>query len=288
MVTLDQVRTQISDRAQIWPAQSDPPELIGIGDGVATIFGLRFENSIPGSLTVYTAPATTAGSGAAPVWTAVSTTPSVIVGTTSETAVAAAGGATITPVSMANIAEGVSLLIDQAPNQEVVTVASVTGTTFTANFALAHAVGFVVAGAPPYSVGSPNAGTNGTTATNAVITFAQAPAAGVQIGARCQLTAFSDTDLEAYLARAQALYDDDVSVLKRTQYDILDVLAMDYDRLIILAQGDYRKDPSIYRDSLQQLKAELRQDLFGGPVAGTAIPQLFIGASVQRRYVPLR
>ena len=54
-VTVANVRSRISDRPQIWPPTAQPPELIGIGDGAATIFALRFENYIPGTLTVYAA-----------------------------------------------------------------------------------------------------------------------------------------------------------------------------------------------------------------------------------------
>lgn len=213
-VTVAQCRTQVSDRPQVWPPTAQPPELIGIGDGVATIFTLRYENFIPNTLTVYTATPPASGSAKKPTWVAVSAT--------------------------------------------------------------------------AYTVGAPDPGPDATAATNATITFAAAPAAGVMVGARCQVTAFSDTDLAAYLARAQALYQDDLSVLKRVQYDIIDVILMDYEKLVMLAQGDYRKDASAYANALHNLKAELRLDLEGGPVAGAAVPQIAFGASVARRYQPLR
>ncbi|HVN69530.1 MAG TPA: hypothetical protein VMU38_07780 [Candidatus Binatia bacterium] len=81
---------------------------------------------------------------------------------------------------------------------------------------------------------------------------------------------------------------DDLSVLKRVQYDIIDVVLMDYNRLYLLAQGEYRTDASAYAAALKQLKAELRQDLFGGPVTGSAIPAMLIGTQQTGRYQPLR
>jgi hypothetical protein len=63
---------------------------------------------------------------------------------------------------------------------------------------------------------------------------------------------------------------------------------MDYNRLILLAQGDFRTEPGSYAASLKQLKAELRQDLFGGPVAGAAIPAMIVGTQTTRRYQPWR
>jgi hypothetical protein len=212
-VTIDNVRTQISDRAQLWPAPSEPPELLGTGDNTATIFSLRYENYISGTLTVYFATPPAAGSGTTPSWVA------------------------------------------QDPST--------------------------------YTIGStPNPTQTG--ANNAIITFNTAPPAGTLIGARYQATAFSDDDLLGYLTRAQALYSDDLSVLKRTQYDIIDVVLMDYNRMILLAQGNFRTDPAAYAESLKQLKAELRQDLLGGPVAGAAVPQIFVGTQTTWPYQPRR
>jgi hypothetical protein len=188
VVTLDQVRTQIGDRAQIWPSNAEPPELLGTGDGTRTIFTLRYENYIPGTLVVFEAEPPTSGSGDLPEWTAVSTTPPVAVGTTSETAVITPGAATITPESMENIAEGAALLCDVAPNQEVVIVTGVTLSTFTAIFAMAHEVGFAIAGAPPYIVGTPNPNADGTQANNATVTLSIAAAEGLLIGAQYQAT----------------------------------------------------------------------------------------------------
>jgi hypothetical protein len=213
VVTLDQVRTQVSDRAQLWPTPAEPPELLGTGDGTATIFSLRYENYIPGTLTVYFATPPASGSGTTPSWVAQSSS--------------------------------------------------------------------------SYTVGSPPNPTQ-TGANNAIITFNTAPPAGKLIGARYQVTAFSDSDLEGYLTRAQLNYTDDTSVLKRVQYDIIDVVLMDYNRLVLLAQGEFRSEPMVYAEGLKQAKAELRQDLFGGPVAGAAIPAMLIGGQITRRYQPYR
>jgi hypothetical protein len=213
VVTIDNVRTQVSDRAQLWPAPVEPPELLGLGDGAATIFSLRYENYIAGTLTIYFATPPASGSGSAPSWVAQSSS---------------------------------SYVIGSTPN--------------------------------PTSTG----------ASNAIITFNTAPTAGTMIGARYQVTAFSDNDLNGYLTRAQALYSDDLSVLKRTQYDIIDVVLMDYNRMILLAQGEFRTEPMAYAESLKQLKAELRQDLLGGPVPDAAVPAMFFGGQVTRRYQPSR
>jgi hypothetical protein len=52
-INVANVRTQISDVPRWWPSLSDPaPDTIGIGDGVRTIFGLRFPNFIASSLTI--------------------------------------------------------------------------------------------------------------------------------------------------------------------------------------------------------------------------------------------
>lgn len=69
MIGLAQVRTEIADRPKLWPPQVAEPEQIGTGDGVATIFGLQFENFIPNTLTILlgTSPAV----GSAVVFTAV-------------------------------------------------------------------------------------------------------------------------------------------------------------------------------------------------------------------------
>jgi hypothetical protein len=58
----------------------------------------------------------------------------------------AAGNQTVTPASMNGITTGTALLIDDDTNQENVTVAAVTATTFTAVFAQAHTGTFNVYG----------------------------------------------------------------------------------------------------------------------------------------------
>jgi hypothetical protein len=136
-VTLAQVRTQIADRPQIYPPPSALPEICGYGDGVATTFALGYENMIPGSLTVYTAPIPAAGQ--APTFTAMPATAPVLLATTAA-GIINTGVNTITPASMAGIAVGGFLLFDTVALgiPEVVQVASVTGTSFTAAFAYAH------------------------------------------------------------------------------------------------------------------------------------------------------
>jgi hypothetical protein len=281
-ITVANVRTQISDRPQIWPPMAQPPETIGIGDGVTLIFSLRFENYIPNTLTVSLA---TPSTGAPPTWTALNAAAYTVgapssgidntaatnaivtfnpVATTANNAVSATGSATITPASMIGIYAGSLLTYDTGGSQEAVTVTAVTATTFTAVFAHTHSAGVAIAGSG-------------------------APVAGTLVGSRCQVTAFSDTDLAAYLTRAQCNYTDPTLILKRVQFDLIDVVQMDNDRLLILSEGDYRKDPQAYAESLRQLKAELRLDLEGGPQQGANVPAMSIGTSQLRtNYQPFR
>ena len=58
----------------------------------------------------------------------------------------AAGSVAVTPASMVGIVAGMSLVIDQGTLQETVVVASITATTFTAPFTLAHTGPFTVQG----------------------------------------------------------------------------------------------------------------------------------------------
>lgn len=65
---------------------------------------------------------------------------------TSVAASVAPGAQTVAPDSMAGITDGAVLGIDVGSNYEVVTVSGLTGTTFTANFAKAHAGTWAVSG----------------------------------------------------------------------------------------------------------------------------------------------
>lgn len=289
-VTVANIRTQIADRPQAYPPMAADPEIIGTADGVATQFSLQFENFIAGTLTVYQSQSSGGGpAGQSITFTAINPTSSTIVGTTSTTAVPTPGGYAITPVSMVNISPGVYLLVDLPPNQEIVKVASVTGTTWTASFTLSHTSGFAIAGAPVYIVGAPNALPAATAATNQIVTFAAPPAAGTLIAARYQATAFSDADLATFLANAQVLYGgDDRTLRKATQFDIIDAILMDQRRLEMLGQGEYRRDPGAYIRALQSLKDELRKDIAGSPVYGSDIPALGVTSAPARRYQGIR
>jgi hypothetical protein len=265
------------------------PELLGYGDGVTTTFALGYENYIPGSLQVYTAPTPPAGSS--PIFTALPATSPTLLATTSAAAINA-GVSTVTPDDMTNIAVGSFLLVDilSLGNPEVIQVAATTPTTFTAAFAYSHLPGTSIVGDPPYSVGSPNPGVNGTNASAQILTFNTAPAAGTIVGARYQATAFSDADLAAFLARAVAWNGtgDDGLTLKRVQADIIGVVLMDQRRLTILGQGDYHNNPQAFVTGLQALLKQLYIDLTGYPEAGGSTPQLLIGAQRTRMYTPRR
>lgn len=284
------VRTQIADRPQMYPPQSSPPEIIGTGDGVTTTFSLTYENTIPGTLTIYTAPAP--GLGALPVFTAFSATAPI--GTVAATSAAAEGPGvvTITPSSMTNITgkTGYWLRLDQGlATQEDVQITATTGTTFTCNTIYAHAAGFSIIGTPAYSQGAPATGTDNTAATTAVITFLTAPASGVLIGQRSQVTAFSDSDLTNYLGYAESYgYPDDNLTLKRVHFDIIPVILGDQRRLQVLSEGAFKTDPSVYAAQLTRVRAELAADLEGGPLPQTAIPQFGVVSNAARRYTPYK
>jgi len=212
-VTLAQLRTQIADRPQMWPPMVQPPDLIGQADGVATIFSLRFENFIPGTLTIYTTPKPTSDTPAA--WTAVN------------------------------------------PNS--------------------------------YAVGVPNPGPDSTGATNALITFNAAPTSGLLVGSRSQVVAFSDTELTDLRTAAVARYGaDDELVRKAVQFNAIDMILMDQERLTVLTESTYKRDPQAFLNGLIKLKAALRTDLEGMPVPGTTTPAAAIAISSPRRYGPMR
>lgn len=65
----------------------------------------------------------------------------IIVNTTVSTITGSPGVSTITPVAMVGIYVGALLILDVAPNQEVVSVSAVTATTFTATTTLTHIAG---------------------------------------------------------------------------------------------------------------------------------------------------
>lgn len=70
----------------------------------------------------------------------VSTYLSTATETTATTAVTAGASTTVTPVSMTDVAVGAQLVVDVADACEIVTVRSVTATTFTSVFLYAHPV----------------------------------------------------------------------------------------------------------------------------------------------------
>jgi hypothetical protein len=131
---------------------------------------------------------------------------------------------------------------------------------------------------------------NGTAATAQMLIFNTPPAWGTIIGARYQATAFSDADLQAFLARAVTwnTLSDDGLTLKRVQADIIGVVLMDQRRLTILGQGDYRNDPQAFVTGLNALLRQLYLDLNGYPTPGGNKATLFIGAQRGRAYTPRR
>lgn len=270
----------------MYPPASAGPEIIGYGDNVSTLFSLAYENAIPGTLTIYTAPAP--AGGATPVFTAFSATAPISVATTSA-AGCGIGVQTITPGTIGAIAVGKSVRLDPGlATQEDCVVTAQVGSTFQVTTTLAHSAGFSIIGTPAYSVGAPSTGVDNTNATNQVVSFLAAPATGVIVAARCQLTAFSDSDLTFYLTAAQGLYSDDLSVLKRVQFDILSVIMGDQRRMTILSEGAFKTDPGAYVAGLAKLKDQLWKELEGGPVAQVNIPQFGVTVRGAGRYTPYR
>lgn len=287
--TVAQLRTQIADRPQLYPPMSASPEIIGTGDGVTTIFSLTYENYIPGTLTVYTAPAPSAG--VAPTFTAFSAASPINVATTSATAISP-GVNTVAPASMTNITVNAWLRIDPGlSTQEDVQVTAVGGgdSNFTATFLQAHAAGFSIIGTPAYSIGAPSQGTDETNATNAIVTFLTAPSSGTIVAARYQATAFADSDLSFYLTEAQNdAYPDDRMTLKRAQYDIIPIILADQRRLELLRQGDFSVSRADFVAALKTTYALLRDQLAGGPQPETNVPAVLIASSRAGRYLPYK
>ena len=89
----------------------------------------------------------------------------LLVNTSTTTAVASAGSATITPSAMTNIAVGTSLLVDTGASQETVVVTAVTATTFTATFANTHSSTWTIVSAPLVSITYSSSGVTETALT---------------------------------------------------------------------------------------------------------------------------
>ncbi|TAM90630.1 hypothetical protein EPN42_05665 [bacterium] len=113
-------------------------------------------------------------------------------------------------------------------------------------------------------------------------------ASGSAIAASFQGTAFANADLANVLTRNQAKYSDDNSVLKGCTLDMINVLLMDYERLSMTRQVEWERNPAYVVRTLQRLKADLREELEGGPRPGAAIPALLFGGVSLRPYTPQR
>jgi hypothetical protein len=116
------------------------------------------------------------------------------------------------------------------------------------------------------------------------VSLQAAPGVGVIVGSSYQATAFSDADLTLYLARAQALQSDDRLILKQVQFDLIDVIIGDQDKMTLLKQGDYVRDPNQWVASYLKLKEALRKDVTGDPQPGTSSPAFGTGSTFYNRY----
>jgi len=154
--------------------------------------------------------------------------------------------------------------------------------------AVGSPVVFTAVSPADYTVGAPDPGPDGTAATNAIITFLTAPAAGALVAARYQSVAFSDADLLVYLTNSQALFSDDRTILKCVHRDVIPAIVADQRRMDIITDGTYKRDPAAYIAAQLKLYDALGKDLTGTPTPGSATPALFDGALLSCGYTPQR
>ncbi len=124
--------------------------------------------------------------------------------------------------------------------------------------------------------------------TQALITFASAPAANTIVGAQYMATALSDGDLGNIIALNQARYTDDQTTLKGVSFDFIDILLTNVEALRLVRYGDYMHNSVQLGMALTKQKESLRLDLTGSPRAGKAIPALASANRVYRHYQPRR
>lgn len=145
------------------------------------------------------------------------------------------------------------------------------------------------AGVPASSYTQGGTSTPETTGpTQALITFASAPASGNIIGVRYMATVLNDGDLSAYISRNQLRYPDDQTTLKGISFDFLDVLLTNIEALKLHRYGDYMENSMQLVMALTKQKESLRIDLTGNPRAGSAIPAFMSGTRTYRHYQPRR
>lgn len=141
----------------------------------------------------------------------------------------------------------------------------------------------------------PNAGNSAyAISTQGQITFAVAPGQasgpaspipnGSIISATYQATAFSDTFLTGVLSRNLAKYSSDDMTLCGCQIEIIDALLMDTDKMAMIRESDYQKNPSYvvkaYTDLLDKLKSQIEED----PRPGKAVPFMMTVATTPPFY----
>lgn len=145
----------------------------------------------------------------------------------------------------------------------------------------------------------PNSGNSAySVSTQGQITFAvppgqaSGPASPIPIGsvlsATYQAAAFSDTFLAGVLSRNLAKYGADDMVLAGCQIEIIDALIMDTDKMAMIREGDYQKDPAwvvkSYVELLDKLKLQIEED----PRPGKDIPFMSHSATFVPHYQPRR
>jgi hypothetical protein len=126
-------------------------------------------------------------------------------------------------------------------------------------------------------------------AASGAVTFSVAPTSGVFITSQFQLTVFTDIELTNVLTRNQNVpWPDDRTTLKGCTYDIIDMLLLDTERLAMLREDTWEKDPAAVINAMIQLKKSLYTDLMGGPQPGQNIPFLQTASAWRPQYVPRR
>jgi hypothetical protein len=142
------------------------------------------------------------------------------------------------------------------------------------------------------------AGSAYTITQQGLVAFTAAPGSGTSpaiaigsvIGAAFQATAFSDADLTGVLARAVDAYGEfgDAFVLRGCSLEIIGVLLTNVEKLALIREAEYERDPAAVIAALSKQQTELRTQLSGQPRPNQAQPALLMHGGRLRPYQPVR
>lgn len=116
-----------------------------------------------------------------------------------------------------------------------------------------------------------------------LVSFASAPASGLVVAAFYLVSAFTDAEIQAFMARADVEPTDRLQ-LSRVVVDIIPALVADQERMQVMRIGDVSKDPSSFASRLLQLRTELLADLAADP--RDALPSGYNAITPTVRYGP--